>query len=183
MNKALTIVLTMVFLLTFFVPGVNLAVGTAANPILVVGSTSGFGTYTGEILKAEGFNEYQIESLSDSGLTLSYLNNFGIVILTESALTSTQGTLFRDYVNGGGNLIAFRPDKQLAAVFGITDATGTLDNGYLKIETGTEIGGGLLSDTLQIHGSADRYNLNGATKIATLYSNSSTATSYPAGCH
>ena len=37
-----------------------------------------------------------------------------------------------DWVNGGGNLIAMRPDKQLAALLGLTDAGTTLADGYLR---------------------------------------------------
>ena len=33
---------------------------------------------------------------------------------------------------------------------------------------------------MQYHGASDRYTLNGATAVATLYSNASTATTYPA---
>ena len=180
MKRFLTLFLFTLILLTLTYPGINLAVGTAANPILVVASTSGYGTFTGEILKTEGFNEYQIESLADAGLTLSYLNNYQIVILTEAALTSAQATMFRDYVSGGGNLIAFRPDKQLASVFGISDAGGTVSEGYLQIDTAAEIGRGLVPDTLQFHNISDRYNLNGGTKIATLFTNATTSTGQPA---
>ena len=32
--------------------------------------------------------------------------------------------MFTTWVNGGGNLIAMRPDKQLAGLLGLTDAGG-----------------------------------------------------------
>ena len=41
-------------------------------------------------------------------------------------------------------------------------------------------GQGIVTDTMQFHGAADRYGLSGATALATLYSNASTATSAPA---
>ena len=41
-------------------------------------------------------------------------------------------------------------------------------------------GYGIAGDTLQYHGTASRYTLNGATALATLYSNSTTATVNPA---
>jgi hypothetical protein len=85
------------------------------------------------------------------------------------------------WVSGGGNLIALRPDKQLASLLGLTDAGGSLSDAYLKVDTtaGTP-GAGIVGQTIQFHGAADRYTLNGAQAVATLYSNASTATSNPA---
>ena len=150
------------------------------------GSDSGSGEsgriwrYTGEILRAEGFNEFQVESPSASGLTVSYLNQFNVVILTETKLTSAQAELFSSYVHGGGNLIAFRPDKQLAPVFGISDTGTRIAEGYIKIERGNDIGKGLASDTLQFHGDSDQYDLKGGNVVATLYSDADTSTGKPA---
>jgi len=156
------------------------AAATPGNPILVLAIQDKFGLYTGEILKAEGFNEFQIESPSDAGITLSYLQNFDVVILAETALTDAQRTVLTSFVNAGGRLIAFRPDKQLCSLFGVADAGSTLSEGYLKINTATSTGAGLVSETMRFHGTADRYALDGATAIATLCSNVSTATSNPA---
>ena len=39
---------------------------------------------------------------------------------------------------------------------------------------------GIVGQTIQFHGPADLYTLNGASSIATLYSNASTATTFPA---
>jgi uncharacterized protein YjdB len=155
------------------------AVNPATNPILVVASTSNYGLYIGEILRTEGFNEFQIESPTDAGITLSYLNSFDIVILGEISLNTEQIVIYTSYVSGGGNLIAIKPDRQLANIFGITDATGTLENGYLSIDATTDIGNGLLTNTLQLHCSADKYNLSTATKIATLYTDETTSTTNP----
>ena len=41
-------------------------------------------------------------------------------------------------------------------------------------------GAGIVGSTIQFHGTADRYTLNGATAVATLYSNATTATANPA---
>ena len=79
--------------------------------------------------------------------------------------------MLTDWVNAGGNLIAMRPDKQLAGLLGLTAASTTLANGYLLIDTAAAPGAGIVSQTMQFHGTADRYTLTGATAIATLYSN------------
>ena len=44
------------------------------------------------------------------------------MILGEAPLTAAQVTMFTNWVTGGGNLIAMRPDKQLAGLLGLTDA-------------------------------------------------------------
>jgi hypothetical protein len=156
------------------------AVSPAAHPILVIGETSNYGTYIGEILKAEGWNEFQIESPTDPELTPDYLRAFDVVLLGETPLTTGQQNLFADYVAGGGNLIAIRPDKKLATVMGLTDASGTVENGYVGIDTRTDFGAGLLFNTLQLHCSADRYVLNGAETVAILYATFTVATPHPA---
>ena len=149
-------------------------------PILVVTShTNDYTLYTGQILRAEGYNEFT--SIDASLLSASFLASFDVVVLGDTPLTSAQVTTLTNWVNGGGHLIALHPDKQLAGLLGLTDAGSTLSNAYLKVNTtvGTP-GNGIVGQTIQYHGSADRYNLNGATAVATLYSNATTATANPA---
>ena len=78
--------------------------------------------------------------------------------------------MLTDWVTAGGNLIAMRPDTQLAGLLGLTDAGGTLANAYLAVDTGRGPGAGIVGQTIQFHGTADRYTLDGATALATLYS-------------
>ena len=105
------------------------------------------------------------------------------MILSETLtpLTAAQVTMFTNWVNTGGNLIAMRPDKQLAGLLGLADAASTLSNAYLLVTTaaGTP-GAGIVNQTIQFHGTADKYTLNGATSLATLYSTATTATTNPA---
>src|SRR5438876_8733957 len=88
--------------------------------------------------------------------------------------------MFSDGVTAGGNLIAMRPDKQLYGLLGLTDAGATLSNAYLLVNTATSPGTGIVGQTIQFHGTADRATLNGATAVATLYSDAITATANPA---
>ena len=76
--------------------------------------------------------------------------------------------MLSDWVTAGGNLIAMRPDKQLAPLLGLTDASATLSEGYLLVNTATAPGAGIVGQTMQFHGIADRYSLNGATSLPTL---------------
>ena len=149
------------------------------SPILVLATNTDFGTYTGEILKAEGFNEFTIDSLTDTRVTRSYLNRFDVVILSETTVSPTDKIKLSDYVKTGGNLIAFKPDKKLSGTFGITDANATATEGYIKIDTSCDIGHGLIPETMQFHGESDIYILNGAEEIARLYKNALDSTDFP----
>jgi hypothetical protein len=147
---------------------------------LILQTLAEFGAYTAEILRAEGFNEFQVESPSDRSLTIDYLNRFDVVILTETKLNAAQRDLFSDYVHDGGNLIAFRPDKQLASVLGISNTGSKIAGGYIRMGGDSDIGKDLPSDTLQFHGDADQYDLKGAAVVAALFRDARTSTGSPA---
>jgi Domain of unknown function (DUF4082)/Bacterial Ig-like domain/Bacterial Ig domain len=149
------------------------------GPILVITSpTSTFGAFYGEILRNEGLNEFAMTDIAS--VTATTLAAYDVVILAKATLTPTQASMFATWVNGGGNLIAMAPDAQLAATLGLTATGTTLAEGYLLINTAAAPGAGLVNQTIQYHGTADRYTLNGATSVATLYSNATTATVNPA---
>jgi hypothetical protein len=151
------------------------------KPILIIisaNSQNEFGGYTSEILKAEGFIYFQVERIDAINSIL--LSSYDIVILTEISLSEIQLEIFRSYVSNGGHLIAFRPDRQLAEVFGISTAGSEIEEGYLCVNSETNIGKGISSETMQFHGKADCYTLNGAEAIANLYHDSMAPTNFPA---
>ena len=149
------------------------------GPILVVTSTSSpFSRYLAEILTAEGLNAFSVQDISS--VTDSVLAGYDVVVLGEIVLTTSQVTMLTNWVTAGGNLIAMRPDKKLAGLLGLTDAGTTLAEGYLLVNTASGPGKGIVGQTIQYHGTADRYTLNGATSVASLYTNATTATSSPA---
>ena len=149
------------------------------GPILVVTSTANpFTTYLAEIVRGEGANEFL--TLDVSQVTSTTLDSYDVVVLGDMSLTTAQVTMFTNWVNAGGNLIAMRPDKKLASLMGLTDAALTLADAYLLVNTSAAPGAGIVNQTIQFHGTADRYTLNGATSVATLYSNATTATTNPA---
>src|SRR5688572_12362647 len=88
--------------------GTNCGTGDdpASSPILLLANEEHFGRYTGEILRTEGFNNFRTESLKRAGITDDYLKEFDIVILTATSVTADEEKIFKDYVRGGGNLIA-----------------------------------------------------------------------------
>jgi hypothetical protein len=148
------------------------------GPILVVTRAANpFTTYYAEVLRAEGLNEFALVDLAS--VSAATLAAYDVVILSEGTLTPAQVTMFTTWVNGGGNLIAMRPDKQLASLLGLVDAGTTIDNGYLLIAN-AGAGAGLVNETIQYHGTADRYTLGTAAAVATLYSTSTAPTPSPA---
>ena len=96
-------------------------------------------------------------------------------------ITDAQVTALTDWVNAGGNLVAMRPDSRLYALAGIAAQTGTVADGYVAVNAATEPGAGITTDTMQFHGTANRYALDGATSVATLYSSATASTGLPAG--
>jgi hypothetical protein len=154
---------------------------TEATPpqVLVVGSTGNpFGMYLGEILRNEGLNAFT--TLDVSFLNPALLSGFDVVVLGETPLTSAQVTALTGWVNAGGNLVAMRPDKQLRSLLGLFDLGSTLANAYMRVDTGTSAGTGIVGSTMQFHGTADRYFPSNTTTIASLYTSASSSTSSPA---
>jgi hypothetical protein len=149
------------------------------GPILIISTASNpFSTYYAEILRTEGFNAFTVAYLSS--ISSATLDDYDIVILGEMPLSSAQVTMFGDWVDAGGNLIAMRPDKGLADLLGLTDQSSTLANAYLLVDTSAEPSAGIVDQTIQFHGVADIYTVSDASILATLYSDATTATSNPA---
>lgn len=149
------------------------------GPILVVASSANqFSWYYAEILRAEGYNEFATRDLST--ITPQILANYDVVIVGDLALTAAQVSTFTDWANAGGNLIVMSPDKQLAGLVGVTDLNSTLADRYLLVNTAAGPGAGIVGQTIQYHGSADLYSLNGAASVANLYSDATTSTGNPA---
>ena len=146
------------------------------GPVLVVTDPADpFGQYYGEILRAEGLNEFAIANVGS--LNAQTLAAYQVVVLAETDLTAAQVTALTAWVNGGGNLIAMRPDASLAGLLGLGSDVGDLANGYLQVEPGR----GITGETMQYHDTADLWTGGGgATVAATLFSNASTSTGRPA---
>src|SRR6185436_6393708 len=149
------------------------------GPILVVSSTSNpFSLYYAEILRAEGLNEFFVNDITT--VTASVLSGYDVVILGQMTLTTAQANMFTTWVQGGGKLIAMRPDSKLAVLLGLSSVSATMSNGYIAIDTTKTPGAGLESQTMQFHGTADEYTTSAGNVVATLYSDSTHATAFPA---
>ena len=157
--------------------------GPGGSILVIFNSGNPFGRYYAEILRAEGLNEFAVMDISD--VDSETLASYDVVILGEMSLTSDQVSMFTSWVTAGGNLIAMRPDKQLASLLGLDDDVGTLPTtqlyAYLLVDTSDAPGQGIVNQTIQYHGIADLYTLNeGTTEVAELYSDAATATNKPA---
>jgi hypothetical protein len=155
------------------------SVRNSGIPILILASDSDFGTYTGEILKTEGFNEFTMDSVTSAKVRTSYLKKFDLVILDESKAGFAVKEVLSEFVKHGGNLIAFRPDPSLSEMFGILPSGETISEGFIRIDSTTNQGKGLTSRIIQFHGIADKYILNGGKVIATIFSDRVTANGFP----
>ncbi len=135
-------------------------------PILIIATDHGFGTYTQEILKTEGFRGFEVDSLNSGKITTSFLKRFDLVILAESRIDEEKKKMFTEFVEEGGNLIAFCPDPSLAELFGIESRQDSIAEGYIKIDPSSEQGNGIVTDALQFHGTANLYALKEGKAIA-----------------
>ncbi|MFP2909682.1 DUF4082 domain-containing protein [Pyxidicoccus sp. 3LFB2] len=154
---------------------------TGSGPVLVATDPANhFTDYLKEILKAEGVTTFAATDAGNIGATVS-LNDYKVLILGEATLSAAQVTLVTNWVNAGGSLIAMRPAANLNALLGLNPSTGTLDEGYLLLDTTQAPGAGLTSETMQYHGTADLHTLVAGTRaVATLYSTATTPTTYAA---
>ncbi len=150
------------------------------GPILVITDSSNpFTQYYAEILRAEGLNEYAVADIGS--VNAGMLANYDVAILGELTPTDGQVSALTSWVSGGGNLIAMRPDQKLGSLLGLSGATTTLDNAYLKVDTSTSPGAGIVGDTIQYHGLADRWTPSAGTRtVATLFSSATATATNPA---
>jgi hypothetical protein len=156
----------------------NISVGSSGSILIVSSALNSFSTYYSEILRTEGFSEFAVSDISS--ISSAMLASYDIVILGDMSLTPEQVAMFNDWVNAGGHLIAMRPDKKLAGLLGLSDQSSTLANAFLLVNTSSGPGAGIVDQTIQYHGTADLYGMNGAITIATLYSGATTSSPNPA---
>jgi hypothetical protein len=152
--------------------------GPGGPVVVITSSANPMGRYYGEILRAEGLNAFRVVDISQT--TADELASYRVAILAEMALDAGKASMLAAWVQAGGTLIAMRPDASLAPLLGLTPTDATLANAYLAVDTTTAPGAGIVGDTIQFHGTADRYGLAGATAVATLYSTANASTGDPA---
>lgn len=151
-----------------------------ALPILLLTSQNNFGSFTGEILKAEGFNEFITDSLGSKKISKSFLAQFDKVILTEQVTDSQIWKMFMRYVREGGNLIAFQPGQAPSDLFGIEKIPGNINETYISIDTSSAEGKSIINKKIQVHGIEERYILKNAKAVAWFCDKSDSKHEFPA---
>jgi hypothetical protein len=148
-------------------------------PILVLATENGFGTYTGEMLKAEGFNEFEIDSLNGGKISKALLAQYDLIILAEDVTDAHHWQLLSEFVRKGGNLIAVHPVESPEELFGIAEVDGNIKAGYITIDTSLREGRSLTGRKLQLHADARLCELKGARPIAFLTERSVNEKKFP----
>ncbi len=138
----------------------------SVQSILILASHYNYGTFTGEILKAEGFNEFITDSVGSKKISNSFLAQFDLVILTEQLNDFQKCNMLRKYVRKGGNLITFQPGQSSADLFGIEKVSGNISGHYIAIDTSSAEGKSLTSKKIQNHVIAERYTIKNAKAVA-----------------
>lgn len=170
-----------------FLPGIILLLSvlgclkdSSVPPILILANQNNFGTYTGEILKAEGFNEFVIDSLSSGKISKSFLDRFDLVILSEQVKDENSLKIIRKYVRNGGNLIAFEPSQSSCDIFGIEKVNGDISSTYISIDTSSTEGRCITGKKIQNHLVSKRYRLKNAKVLAWFCGQSIAENEFPA---
>lgn len=154
---------------------------TVTTPILVVydqTSSNSFYPYIGEILRTEGILSF---TTVEVGSLPADLNQYSLIILAEAdTVSSSVATSLTAFVSDGGALLAMRPPSNLDSLFGVTTVAGTVSEGYIKMDVAHVVNTGLTQRSIQYHGAASQYTLNGSSSLAALYSNATTDSTYEA---
>ena len=149
-------------------------------PILVLADRENYGLYTCELLNTEGFHEYRVLSPGDKNLTRNVFKTSDVVILTSGRVDERLEKMLSAYVSGGGKLVLFRPDTALEKIAGVSHEGSKISDGYFRVNPESVAGSGFKTITLQFHGEADGYSLNGAEEVARLFSPDQHDTGFPA---
>ncbi|PIY48071.1 MAG: hypothetical protein COZ05_04190, partial [Armatimonadetes bacterium CG_4_10_14_3_um_filter_59_10] len=142
-----------------------------------------FAGYMKEILDTEGYLCRDELDLSARPLSTQELSGYDLVILTNVPLADHERDILADYVCGGGNLIASRPPKETAEVFGLSPAQSVVsayNDGYITLNHDHPLAATISADCLQYHDVADLYQLTQAEALAWLTGKPGTKTAFPA---
>ena len=131
------------------------------GPILVITKSSNpFSQYYAEILRAEGLNEFALADISTvSAATLADLRR-------RDPRRDDADRRRRSRRSATGSAAAATssrcgPIRSSRRCWASAAAATTLANAYLKVDTSRAPGAGIVGETIQYHGTADRWSLSG----------------------
>ena len=156
-------------------------------PILVIWDSDTphrFSGYITEILHIEGYNWFEVHDIARKDLDAESLAGRHVVFLTHIDPAEDVQDLLLSYVRQGGNLVALRPPREMAAKlgFGSSGAERSLVDRYISpspicaLNMGAELG------PLQFHGRGEEYTWSGEPNAVLAYFAAQTdyVTSFPA---
>ena len=156
----------------------------AGGPVLIISnSLVPFSRYPVEIMRGQGYTDFRAVDITE--VNAAMLDSFDVILLGNMTVDAGQVSMFTNWVNAGGTLIAQRPSAMLLPLMGVTSGgvkTDNITNTYLLVNTATGTpGAGIVNQTIQYHGDADMYTmLPGTTSLATLYNSPTVASTNPA---
>jgi len=179
MQKSFPLIILFYYIFLLF-PATGCSEDKTGEPILLLTGNKDFGAYTGEILKAEGFNEFITDSIESKKISGSFLAQFDLIILAEKTDDRQTRNMLRKYVRGGGNLIVFQPDKANADLFGLEKMTGKTGKTYIAIDTSSAEGRSLTGKKIQIHVTAEGFSLKTGKAVAWFCNKTDSVYEFPA---
>ncbi len=150
------------------------------SPVLLLAKQNNFGLYTAEILKAEGFNEFRVDSLESKRISKYTLSKYDLVILSEPVTDPVAADMIRNYVRGGGNLIAIQPGSEICGLLGIEQLPGNITSGSISIDTTSPEGRFLTGRSIQLHAIAGLYKISSGRAVAYLTNYPESDSHFPA---
>lgn len=151
------------------------------QPILVLVNNAGknpFGAYLCEILLAEGVISFSAARLSE--FDLDRLADYDTVLLTSGSLSPAEADRLSQYVYAGGNLIAFDPDAALLPMMGLKGQRQNNEQNFVVTNMKHKLAEGISTISLQYHGAAKNYLLDGAEAAMWFSDKSGEEKDYPA---
>lgn len=136
--------------------------GPAVAPLLMLAPS---GAYLGELLRAEGL--LGLAEAATEQFDAALLRGRTALILGAGPLPAGAADLLRDFVAGGGGLVALRPGPELDTLFGIRHLGAAAAPGAILAGPSHPLAAGIDRGPLQVHAPIDPIALDGAEAVAT----------------
>lgn len=157
------------------------------SPLLVILDSSApnrFAAYIEEILDIEGVVLRSRIDLSHDALTADILNGTTTALLADISPSAAVQQSLRAYVEGGGNLVALHPPREMADVFGLLPSKSIVNmavrDRYVRQDTEHPLAKDPLAPALQFLGEADLYTPEHADAVAWIAGNREQPTGFAA---
>lgn len=143
------------------------------SPLLVLldtGSANRWSSYIQEILDIDGFFARDVVDLATGNLADVPLHRYETMVVANLDLSDDEQDLLRRYVSDGGNLIALRPPKSMADLFGLQPnesiANTRVKDRYIVLVECHHLANELLCRSIQFRGDMDLYRAGDAAVLA-----------------